>query len=273
MTNFNQNYMGNSQQHNGFQFTSPQAAFQPGFAGTDAQVVRQQNAQSAQGQYGNFQQGGQSQGGLQSFGGSQFTGSQAAFQPGFAGTDAQVVRQQNAQSAQGQYGNFQQGGQSQGGFQSFGNSQFTGPQAAFQPGFAGTDAQVVRQQNAQSAQGQFGGNGFQQSGQSQMGIQSFGGSQFTGSQAAFQPGFSGTDAQVVRQQNAQSAQGQFGGNGFQQSGQSHMGIQSFGGSQFTGSQAAFQPGFSGTDAQVVRQQNAQSAQGQFGGYQSGQSQF
>jgi hypothetical protein len=47
----------------------------------------------------------------------------------------------------------------------FQGGQFTGgPQAVFQHGFAGTDAQQVRQQNQQSAQGgqQFGGNQFGQ---------------------------------------------------------------------------------------------------------------
>jgi hypothetical protein len=179
---FNQQPQGN--QFQGGQFGGPQAIFQPGFAGTDAQQARQHNQQSAQG--GNFGGGQQQQFINQQpfnnqFQGGQFTGGpQAVFQPGFAGTDAQQVRQHNQQSAQGgsfgggqqqnQYG-FNAGGQQQ----SFSNQQpfsgqfqggqFTGgPQAVFQHGFAGTDAQQVRQQNQQSAQGgqQFGGNQFGQ---------------------------------------------------------------------------------------------------------------
>ncbi|MBP3953205.1 hypothetical protein J7W16_18945 [Bacillus sp. YZJH907-2] len=85
--------------------------------------------------------------------------------------------------------------------------QFSGAQTGFQNGFAGTDAQHVRQQNAQSAQhNQTYGNGMQQpiTGYQQVGTQ-FG--QFNGSQTGFQTGLSGTDAAHVRQQNAQSAQG------------------------------------------------------------------
>lgn len=85
----------------------------------------------------------------------QFSFSQSAFQHGFAGTDAQEVRQQNAQSAQNQsqFGTgYQQNGQQ---FQNQGNpGQFSGPQAMFQHGSSGTNAQEVRQQNAQSAQNQ-----------------------------------------------------------------------------------------------------------------------
>ncbi|WP_227939972.1 hypothetical protein [Alkalihalobacillus deserti] len=261
--------MGTQQSSFG-QFSGPQAAFQSGFAGTDAQEVRQQNAQSAQPQYGgsSFQQTGQQGMGTQQSSFGQFSGSQAAFRPGFAGTDAQEVRQQNAQSAQPQYGggSFQQTGQQGMGTQQSSFGQFSGPQAAFRPGFAGTDAQEVRQQNAQSAQPQYGGGSFQQTGQQGMGTQQSSFGQFSGPQAAFRPGFAGTDAQEVRQQNAQSAQPQYGGGSFQQTGQQGMGTQqNFG--QFSGPQAAFQPGFAGTNAQQARQQNAQSAQPQFfGGY-------
>jgi hypothetical protein len=264
MTGFYQNTSGFTQQQTNI---PQQAVFQPGFAGTDAQVVRQQNAQSVQNQYGGreFQQGGQY--GAQSFGGG--FGPQAVFQQGFAGTNAQEVRQQNAQSIHNQYGSagFQQGGQSGIPSSGYGFGQFSGPQAVFQQGFAGTNAQEVRQQNAQSSQNQFGGAGYQGS---QVGIQqqSTGGN--FGSQAIFQPGFAGTDAQVVRQQNAQPSQNQFGNSSYQPSGQSG-GMQSFGIGQYSGPQAAFQPGFAGTDAQVVRQQNAQSSQGQINstGFQQG----
>ena len=198
---------------------------------------------------------------------------QPVFQPGFAGTNAQQVRQQNAQSAQNQFvgGRFQPAAQQQFGFQQsagFGANQFAGPQAIFQPGFAGTDAQQVRQQNAQSAQNQFVGGRFQPAAQQQFGFQQsggFGASQFGAPQSVFQPGFAGTDAQQVRQQNAQSAQNQFVGGRFQPAAQQQFGFQQsagFGANQFAGPQAIFQPGFAGTDAQQVRQQNAQSFQNQ-----------
>jgi hypothetical protein len=189
------------QQH----FSSPQAVFQPGFAGTDAQQVRQQNAQSFQGQqqYGLGQQGPQTQYGYQQPQGQQhFTGPQAVFQPGFAGTDAQQVRQQLAQSQQ-----YATGFQPPYGYQQpYGQQQFTSPQAVFQPGFTGTNVQQVRQQNAQSFQNQQAPYQQQPVMQQQYGQQPQGQQQFTSPQAVFQPGFSGTDAQQVRQQNAQSIQ-------------------------------------------------------------------
>ncbi len=254
MTNYYQGTSGFSQPQSSI---PQQAIFQQGFAGTDTQTVRQQNAQSIHNQYGGgYQQSGQYV--LPTMGGGGF-GVQTIFQPGFAGTDAQTVRQQNAQSVQNQYGGgFQPSAQYGIPSQGYGTGQFTGPQAVFQPGFAGTNTQVVRQQNSQSAQGQFGG--YQQSGP--MGNVSFGGG--FGTQAVFQPGFAGTDAQVVRQQNAQSAQNQLGNAGYQQAGPT-IDIQPQGISPFSGPQAVFQPGFAGTDAQVVRQQNAQPAQNQFSG--------
>jgi hypothetical protein len=194
-------------------------------------------------------------------------GPQAIFQHGFAGTDAQQVRQQN-QASQGQYGGmgYQQAGGTYGAQpMSMGMGQFTGTHAAFQPGFAGTDPQQVRQQN-QASQGQYGGMGYQQAGGT-YGAQpmSMGMGQFTGTHAAFQPGFAGTDAQQVRQQNAQVSQGYGYGQGTQSM---NMGMTNMGMGQFMGTHAAFQPGFAGTDAQQVRQQNAQVPQGQYSmGYQ------
>jgi len=269
MTNFNQFQNENTVQY--------QPVFQRGFAGTNAQQVRQQNAQSIQSQFAGsrFQPAGQQQFGFQQqagYGASQFGAPQSVFQPGFAGTDAQQVRQQNAQSIQSQFAGsrFQPAGQQQFGFQQqagYGASQFGAPQSVFQPGFAGTDAQQVRQQNAQSIQSQFAGSRFQPAGQQQFGFQQqvgYGASQFGAPQSVFQPGFAGTDAQQVRQQNAQSIQSQFTGNRFQPAGQQQFGFQqpsSFS-SQFGSTQSVFQPGFAGTNAQHVRQQNAQSVQGQ-----------
>ena len=153
----------------------------------------------------------------------------------------------------------------------------TGAQAMFQPGFAGTNAQQVRRQNQQSVQSQSfqpnqfqgtpqyqqRGNQFQQQGnQFQQGVGYSGQSYVSGQQAIFQPGFAGTNAQQVRQQNQQSTHGnqgvnqyqgvqgnQFQGNQYQQVNQFQQGTQ-YG--QF-GSQSMFQPGFAGTDPQQVRQ--------------------
>ncbi|MEH7115846.1 hypothetical protein V7128_00295 [Neobacillus vireti] len=151
-------------------FTGAHSVMQPGFAGTDAQQVRQDIQNSIQngsgmnmgsmGQQGGSlgQMGMGQQGGSMQFGG--FTGgAHSVMQPGFAGTDAQQVRQdiqnssngqitsRNAGASMGMNANMQQGqmgmGQ-QGGSMQFGG--FTGgPQSIMQPGFAGTDAQQVRQ--------------------------------------------------------------------------------------------------------------------------------
>ncbi|QQE72652.1 hypothetical protein KDJ56_11750 [Brevibacillus composti] len=125
-----------------------QAVFQPGFAGTDVQQVRNQIARD--GGYGytgaqqSFAQTAGNAGVPASFGG----GAQAIFQPGFAGTDAQQVRNEIARDIGfGVQPNFANAG--------FGQSVGTagipaafggGAQAIFQPGFAGTDAQQVRNQ-------------------------------------------------------------------------------------------------------------------------------
>ena len=96
-------------------------------------------------------------------------------------------------------------------FNQFQNENTVQYQPVFQRGFAGTNAQQVRQQNAQSVQNQFAGSRFQPAGQQQFGFQQqagFGASQFGAPQSVFQPGFAGTNAQHVRQQNAQSVQGQ-----------------------------------------------------------------
>ncbi|WP_456276300.1 hypothetical protein [Bacillus sp. AK128] len=207
MNNFNQGYGSNG-------------TFSNNFSGTDAQHVRQQNQQSFQygpngGQQPSFYnqqpQGNQFQGG-------QFGGPQAVFHQGFAGTDAQHVRQQNQQSAQGgqqqpfysqqPYNNQFQGGQFT-----------TGPQTGFQPGFAGTDAQHVRQQNQQSYQyGPTNGGQQQFTNQQPFSGQFQSGGFVGGPQTGFHSGYAGTDTQHVRQQNQQSAQGgqQYSGNQFGQ---------------------------------------------------------
>ncbi|WP_078548557.1 hypothetical protein [Litchfieldia alkalitelluris] len=282
-------------QGNQGQFSTPigggsHMMMQPGFAGTNAQEVSRQNAQSAgsgSNVQGGFQGNGFNQSNFQNQG--QFStpisgGSHMMMQHGFAGTNAQEVSRQNAQST-GSGSNVQGGFQGNGfggaNFQSQG--QFSTPigggaQMMMQPGFAGTNAQEVSRQNAQSAgsgsnvHGGFQGNGqgasFQNQGQ-------FSAPMGGGAQMMMQPGFAGTNAQEVSQQNAQSSQG---GSNVQGGYQAQNGFQQqngFVGQQFSGGdQAMFQPGFAGTNAQNVAQQNSQSAhsgmnvQGGFGNFGS-----
>jgi len=169
--------------------------FQPGFAGTDAQQVRQNIAQTTSGQYNtNVGVGVNPSYRTQNQVQNQYVGTQAVFQPGFAGTDVDHVRYYNSQSINNQQNqylgtNVQQQQQYRGtvGVNQQQSVYPTSPQAVFQPGFAGTDPQQVRQQIAQSqSQNQFG-----------FGQQNT--NQYVGPQAVFQTGFAGTNPQQVRQ--------------------------------------------------------------------------
>jgi hypothetical protein len=244
----------------GASFTGPQSIMQPGFAGTDAQQVRQDIANSSMNQ-GNMGGNSQQTGGGFMAQGASFAGPQSVMQPGVAGTDAQQVRRDIANSSMNQ-GNM--GGNSQqtsGGFMAQGAS-FAGPQSVMQPGFAGTDAQQVRQDIANSSmnQGNMGGNS-QQTGGGYMAQ----GASFAGPQSVMQPGFAGTDAQQVRRDIANSSmnQGNMGGGGNSQQTGGFMGQ----GASFAGPQSIMQPGFAGTDPQQVRQDIANSSmnQGNMGG--------
>jgi hypothetical protein len=147
----------------------PSMMFQPGFAGTNPQRVRQDIAQDMY--YGSNQGWGGSQMMMQPqwSGASAYAPTQSAqmmFQPGFAGTNPQRVRQDIAQDMY--YGSNQGWGGSQmmmqpqwGGAYAYAPTQ--GAQLMFQPGFAGTSPQRVRQDIAQdmyygSNQGNFGNN-------------------------------------------------------------------------------------------------------------------
>ena len=122
---------------------SANAVFQPGFAGTNVQEVRARNASA--GAYG---------------GGYGFTGgfsggvANSVFQPGFAGTNVQEVRALN-QGYGAPAANHQPYGAEYTFGMNTGYSQFSGPattNSIFQPGFAGTNVQGVRQDYAQSQQ-------------------------------------------------------------------------------------------------------------------------
>ncbi|WP_018130238.1 hypothetical protein [Effusibacillus pohliae] len=262
-------------------FQNPQAMFQPGFAGTNPQQVRQDIAQdggfryAAQQAYGQPVQafGGQQQAGLgaqamvqpiQPFGGQQQAwglGAQAMFQPGFAGTNPQQVRQDIARDSGFRYGAQQAYGQPA---QAFGGQQQAGlgAQAMFQPGFAGTNPQQVRQDIAQDG-------GFRYAAQQAYGqpAQAFGGQQQAGlgAQAMLQPGFAGTNPQQVRQDIARDG-------GFRYGAQQAYGqpAQAFGGQQQAGlgAQAMLQPGFAGTNPQQVRQDIAQEGGFRYGAQQA-----
>ncbi|WP_400161872.1 hypothetical protein ACAF76_016080 [Brevibacillus sp. TJ4] len=231
----------------GFSQQSAGAMFQPGFAGTNAQEVQQQNQPqfsqvSSAGTYGFSNAGG-------------FGGAQAMFQPGFAGTNAQEVRQNNMQSQQNQGAQQQFGGFGQFQQPSY-QSAFSGQAGSiFSPGFAGTNVQEVQARNNNS----FGGYGLG----SFAGASGFGlNNQATNS--IFSPQFAGTNVQEVRQQNQLSAQNQTGyGGQFQQQQQyqqqqqqfqPQQQFQSFANSAGIGMnpQAMFQSGFAGTNPQEVR---------------------
>ncbi|GAA4716315.1 hypothetical protein [Brevibacillus fulvus] len=273
-----------------------QSVFQPGFAGTDVQQVRNQIARdggfgynSVQGGFATgvpagFQNNASFQSGV-SFQ-SPVGGAQAVFQPGFAGTDVQQVRNQIARDGGFGYNSVQSGFGAgvpvqSAGFQ--GNASFQtagvgfqggGVQAIFQPGFAGTDPQQVR--NQISRDGGFGYNSVQSNFGAGVPVQSTGfqgntsfqtagvGFQGGGVQAVFQPGFAGTDVQQVRNQIARDGgfgynvgQAGFSGGNFQSGYQANAGYQTAGvGFQGSNAQAVFQPGFAGTDVQQVRNQIA-----------------
>lgn len=122
-----------------------------------------------------------------------FSGSAASiFTPGFAGTNAQEVRQLNAgytqQPMQATYG--------------YG----TPIQAIFQPGFAGTNVQEVRALNSGQpapavSQLPYAGTPLSTMGYTQAPQQAYLPSGFGAASAIFQPGFAGTDAQEVRARN------------------------------------------------------------------------
>ncbi|UFJ41375.1 hypothetical protein LOK74_02220 [Brevibacillus humidisoli] len=158
-----------------------QAVFQPGFAGTNPQQVRQDIARE-----GGFASNAFAQAPQAAFGGAQASraafggGAQAVFQPGFAGTNPQQVRQDIARE-----GGFASNAFAQAPQAAFGGAQASqaafggGAQAVFQPGFAGTNPQQVRQQIAQ--EGGFASNAAQAA--NRAGQAAFGGAQ------AYQAGF------------------------------------------------------------------------------------
>ncbi|BCJ88152.1 hypothetical protein [Effusibacillus dendaii] len=269
-----------------------QAMFQPGYAGTNAQAVKQNMGQTGFG----FGSGAQFGAGSQS--GNQMSLGPAAsvlMSPGFAGTNVQKVRQDIAQEsgygigATSQFGGTQYGNVNQQSNQ-FGQFGF-GAQAMFQPGFAGTNEQSVRQDIARESgygMGMGMGMGSQFSGQfgtaqgtgqgaqfMAMGLGGQGTSQGAvalgpGAQALMSPGFAGTNVQSVRQDIARESgygmgmggqfSGQFGtaqgtGQGAQFMAMSQGG-QGTGQAAVTlgpGAQALMSPGFAGTNVQSVRQ--------------------
>ena|GEM_PF-529356 len=241
-------------------FGNVQAVFQPGFAGTNPQQVRQQIARD-----GGFAYTGS---GLTNTAGSvglgqtqpAIGGVQSVFQPGFAGTNPQEVRQQIARDGGFGYGNVGVTNVNTTGFATnavnygFGQTQpaFGNVQAIFQPGFAGTNPQEVRQQIA--SDGGFGyGNAVVSTGVGFGGNVNYGFGQtqpaFGNVQAIFQPGFAGTNPQEVRQQIANDGGFAYTGSGLANTAGGFVQTQP----TFGGVQTVFQPGFAGTNLQQVRQ--------------------
>ncbi|AKF92563.1 hypothetical protein J5TS2_19100 [Brevibacillus halotolerans] len=217
-------------------FTGANSVFQPGFAGTNVQEVRAQNAGQptpgvasltnlAYGQNQNFA----AQGG--------FTNANTVFQPGFAGTNVQEVRQLNA----GQAGTALSQGM---------NSNIN---SVYTPGFAGTNAHEVHALNA----------GYSLPAVAQQPYQSFTPQtqsyqfqapsysspvSYAGANSVFQPGFAGTNVQEVRSLNAGFATPAFS----QQAQQAQQSYQNFS----SPASSIFQSGFAGTNPQEVKAQNA-----------------
>ncbi|ATO50241.1 hypothetical protein P4V86_20330 [Brevibacillus laterosporus] len=180
-------------------YTGANSVFQPGFAGTNTQEVRQLNATHA---------GTALSQGLNS-------NINSVFNQGFAGTNANEVQALNAgyslpAVAQQPYQSYTPQTQSYQ-FQTPSYSSpvsYAGANSVFQPGFAGTNVQEVRQLNASlpaSAVTQSMGSGINSgyatpafSQQAQQSYQNYS----SPAQNIFQNGFAGTNAQEVRAQNA-----------------------------------------------------------------------
>ncbi|WP_126425423.1 hypothetical protein [Brevibacillus marinus] len=162
-------------------FGGAQAIFQPGFAGTNPQQIRQQWAQESGYAGSVYAQSPQQAalGGMQSAQAA-LGGAQAIFQPGFAGTSPQQIRQQWAQES-GYAGVYAQSPQAALGGTQSAQAALGGAQAIFQPGFAGTHPQQIRQQWAQESG--YAGNVYAQSPQAYRSAQPAVGVQ------AYQPGF------------------------------------------------------------------------------------
>ncbi len=266
-----------------------QSMFQPGFAGTDGQQVRNQINRDLM-NYGAGMQAGYGAGlgyGYQGVAGVPgsipATGPQAVFQPGFAGTDVQRVRNQIARDVsmagmQSGYGTsmstfgdgmtsgygtgmstfgdgmtsgFGTGMMSNYGYQGnvgvAGNIPAAGPQAIFQPGFAGTDGLRVRNQIARDVS-----MGGMQSGYG-TGMATFG----DGMTSSFGAGM-GTYGDGMTSGLGTGMMSNYGYQGA-------IGVP--GSIPATGPQAIFQPGFAGTDVLRVRNQIARDVS--MGGMQSG----
>jgi len=232
---YNQSF--NQQQAYPSMLSNPSVMFQPGYAGTNVQEVQQQN-QSFQNQ--NFQnQNFQNQNIARSspaltYGYSNagvYGAAQAMFQPGFAGTNAMEVRQQNnAVYPQQQFLGYSQQ------HQPLTQSSFSGQVgigSIFSPGFAGTNVQEVQARNQPGISmglGSFGASGYSQQ-QGQPGISS----------APFQQGYNQLQQQAYRPQQQ---------------------FPSYASPLGTGVQAIFNPGFAGTNVQEVRALNAEQSPSQ-----------
>ncbi|WP_048601907.1 hypothetical protein [Rubeoparvulum massiliense] len=198
------------------------------------------------------------------------------FQPQFSNTDIQQVRQQNQQSAMGSssYGSMNMGNAGYSGMMGYSGT----PSSMFSPNFSNTDPYQVRQQNQQSAQS------FAQSPQGGAGYGHYSGGygynqgmMSSDPRMMFDPNFSNTNVQQVREQNQLSQQS------FIQSPQSGSGYGYSYSNVGYGGQAGYTPGnvsgmmgmnasnmpyqdprvmhqsnFANTDPYQVRQQNQQS---------------
>ncbi|MGN7470797.1 hypothetical protein [Brevibacillus sp. SAFN-007a] len=270
--NNHNNQMQSQQQPQFLGAISPAGAmFQPGFAGTNVQEVQHWNHGGHPQSIGTPTYGMASGGGV--------SGAGSIFSPGFAGTNNQEVRQQNHsyQAPQQGYGQQQayvhqqqqqqqayvpnqafnaimhQSGSYAQAQPSYNQGYGAGAGSIFSPGFAGTNAQEVRQQNQQGYTGYQGVASQQQPYAAPVAYPPA----LTGS--IFSPGFAQTNVQEVRQQNHgggyASALPQ-GGFGMQAPyGQQQPQAQQYQQPLGSGAHSIFSPGFAGTNVQEVRQLN------------------
>ncbi|HZG16222.1 MAG TPA: hypothetical protein VE710_14570 [Candidatus Bathyarchaeia archaeon] len=279
--------MYNNFQSNAFANTA-QTVFQPGFAGTDVQQVRNQIARDGGFGYGPTYQATYATPQLSSVPVGLQGGVQAIFQPGFAGTDPQQVRNQIARDVNWGYGQTLQSAYATPQLSNVPVGLQSGAQAIFQPGFAGTDAQQVRNQIARDLNyGYTTAQTLPTTYQTTSAYQSnlpvgVPAAVSGGVQAIFQPGFAGTDVQQVRNQISRDGGFGYGTTAYQttqsvgalgvptayqtnqalgtvgvpaayQTNQA-LGAVGIPAAVSGGVQAVFQPGFAGTDVQQVRNQ-------------------
>ncbi|MGD8188408.1 hypothetical protein ACQCN2_00255 [Brevibacillus ginsengisoli] len=220
---------------------SASTMFQPGFAGTNANEVRQDYAQSLQ-----------TPAGTSTYAAGMYgTPVNNIFSPNFAGTNVQEVRALNSgySSPAVHQQPFMAGmGQTMGYAPQVSSVGMPSVNEVFQPNFAGTNIQEVRARNASA--GSFAGYGMH-AGMSGMSA--------GGANSVFQPNFAGTNVQEVRALNSGYPAPSVNQQPYGQSYNMGMGMGMSAAPSFPATaNAIFHPGFAGTNVHEVHQDYAQS---------------